>query len=203
MTQAECLLAYFDANQVKYELVDGRVKLTGARRIPAEVIARARQSKDDIAKLLVSRGKVTPANNNSIEAGDRYAPVEDRAFLQRLANERNLAAEARGGSDRYCACQRLSQSQWRDRKTGKLLWICDDCLDPRVVSGPIILQRAYSARQKAAPAPIELKHVPSSAEHARDQWWTEAVQGFAEGRIILRNMAREECVEIDLRRDQN
>ena len=203
MTQAERLLAYFDANQVKYELVDGRVKLIGASGVPAEVIAQARQSKDDIAKLLVSHGKVTPANNNSIEAGDRYAPVEDRAFLQRLANERNLAAEARGVSDRYCACQRHSSSQWRDRKTGKLLWICDDCLDPAAVSGPIVLHRIYATRQKAAQPPIELKHVPPPAEHARDQWWTEAVQGFAEGRIILRNMAREECVEIDLRRDQN
>lgn len=202
MTEAECLLAYFDANQVKYELVDGRVKLTGASDVPAEVIARARQSKDEIAKLLVSRGKVTPANNNSIEAVDRYAPVEDRAFWQKVANERNLAAEARGGSNRYCACQRYSSTQWRDRKTGKLLWICDDCLDPAAVSGPIVLHQTYATRQKAALSPIELKHVPPPAEHARDQWWTEAVLGFADGRIIIQNMARDECVDIDLRSDQ-
>jgi len=203
MTQAECLLAYFDANDVKYELVDGRVKLTGARRVPAEMIARARQSRDDIARLLARRARETPVNNNTLGAGERYASIEDCAFWQKLANERNLAAEARGGCDRYCACQRLSQSQWRDRKTGKLLWICDDCLEPHLVSGPIILQRAYSTRQKAAPPPIELKHVPPPDERPRDEWWTETVQGWAEGKIILQNMARGECVEIDLRRDHH
>jgi hypothetical protein len=202
VTKAECLLAYFDANQVNYELVDGRVKLTGALRVPAEMIAQARQAKDDIAKLLISRIKETLANNNSFRMVDKYAPVKDRALLQKVANERNLAAEARGGCDRYCACQRLSSSQWRDRKTGKLIWICDDCLDPTTVSGPVILQRTYNNRQKSIPPPMELKHVPPPAEHARDQWWTEFVQDFAEGRIILRNITRDECVEIELRSDQ-
>ena len=202
MTQAESLLAYFDANQVNYELVEGRVKLTGASRVPAKVLARARQSKDDIAKLLASRCKAPLSSYRASQAKESKPQVEGRPFWQKLANERNLAAEGRGGCDRYCACQGLAQSQWRDRRTGKLLWICDDCLAHSAVSGPIILQRTYSPKHKAPPPSIELKHVKRPDEQARDQWWREPVQGCEGGRFILHNMARDECVEIELRRDQ-
>jgi hypothetical protein len=202
MTQAESLLAYFDSNQVKYELVEGRVKLTGARRVPAEVLARARQSREDIAKLLASRSKAPLSSYRPSQAEERKSQVEGRPLWQRLANERNLAAEGRGGCDRYCACQLLAQSQWRDRRTGKLYWICDDCLDPSAVSGPIILQRSYNSKQKAPPPAIELKHIERPVEQTRDQWWREPVQGCDGGRFIVHNMARDECVEIELRRDQ-
>jgi hypothetical protein len=202
MTKAESLLAYFDANQVKCELIEGRVKLTGARRVPAEVISRARQSRDDIARLLASRSKANLPSDSSLKAEKRKPQVEGRPFSQRLANERNFAAEGRGECDRYCACLLLAQSQWRDRNTGKLLWICDDCLDPSAVSGPIILQRSSSRKQKVSSPPLELKHVERPVEQARDQWWREPVQVLIDGRLFLHNMARDECVEIELRRDQ-
>jgi hypothetical protein len=201
MTHAESLLAYFDANQVKYELVEGRVKLTGARRVPAAVLARARQSKDDIAKLLASRSKVPLALHSRSQAEETKPQVEGRPFWQKLANECNLAAEGRGDCDRYCACQGLAQSQWRDRKTGKLHWICDGCLDPSAISGPIILQRTHSPKQKAPLPAIELKHIEHPVEQARDQWWREPVQGCVGGKFILHNMARDEWVEIELRSD--
>lgn len=83
------------------------------------------------------------------------------------------------------------------------MWICDDCLDSTAVSGPIILQRSYTQRQKTPTPPFELKHVERPAELARGQWWSEAVQGWVDGRFTLYNIARDECVEIDLRSDQS
>lgn len=201
MTRAETLLAYFDANQVKYELVEGRVKLTGARGVPAEVIAQARQVRDAIAGLLMGRIKAPLADNVSAPPDQTTPQAEGRQFFRRLANERNLAAERRGECDRYCACQSLAQAQWRERGTGRLSWICDDCLDPATVSGPIIPPRSWGSRQKPAPPAIELRHVRPPDESARDRWWEEPVHGWADGRLVLRNMIRDACVEIELRSD--
>ena len=199
MTSAESLLAYFDANDVKCELVDGRVRLTGARRVPADVIARARRSRDEIASLIASRRDCRQQGNCRPRPLEKHVPPEARALSQQLANERNLAAERRGGCDRYCACQSLARLQWRDRRTGRLLWICDDCLDPATVSGPIISSRSWNTRRKPAPPAIELRHVRPPDECVRDRWWEQPVHGWADGRLILRNMIRDACVEIELR----
>jgi hypothetical protein len=56
---------------------------------------------------------------------DEEVPDTNTAFWQGVADQRNRASR-RGGTDRYCRCSCLAESEWFDLDFERRVWICDD-----------------------------------------------------------------------------
>ena len=103
-----------------------------------------------VAREVAKNENVSAISIASCEADD-CAPETDPVFWQGVADERNAAAGARGGDDRYCGCQRVATGQGRNKSTGITTWVCDDCSEPP--AAPVVVadrQRDAARRNRQA-----------------------------------------------------
>lgn len=133
--------------------------------------------------------------------------LDDPAFAQQVADERNAASVAAGRTDRYCACQKMATVTVGKRRVsptnpaGVDRWLCSECFE---AGGPFPVPSPRKSSPGVADAPpIELNSVPRPDEPARDDWWGQPAQGWREGKLTISPTIGDETFEIHLKEGQN
>jgi hypothetical protein len=126
---------------------------------------------------------------------DEVAPAQSQAF----ANRMNREAEDAGLTSRWCACGSLASTAWH--VAGRQTWRCDDCGHPDDADPPAAASRKQKNPAKAAKPVIKIdsKWTPDPAPEPSMEWWTAPVEGWADGRLVIRNMAEAAITDVDLK----
>jgi hypothetical protein len=130
------------------------------------------------------------------------APLEmqlpDPAQRQADASRVNKEAEDAGLTSRWCGCGQIASTAWR--VAGREIWRCDDCGRPADADPPATDSRKPKKTAKAEKPVIKIdsEWKPGPAPEPSMEWWTAPVEGWAEKRLTIRNMATGLVTEIDL-----
>ena len=111
---------------------DGDLQLTGAdpTEIQPAYLRRLGEIKGEIIDFLSAEKTKEAAERKRFVNSDDWVWPKDLSYALRAANQKNVAAEARGQSDRFCICGLLAHSSWPTNKGN--VWLCDDCRETGV-----------------------------------------------------------------------
>lgn len=111
-----------------------------------------------------------------------------------------------GETDSRCSCGRMATYAVYDaHQPDNERWLCEGCFDEGAPYPPAPLRRK-TAYQQHSPTTAPQKP-PQSIERPdemqRMNWWCEPVHGWGSGWFVIHNMAADQTVKIDIRKDEN